>query len=356
MRCRAAPNAERRLLVTATAALTAAVSLSLPAPVASAAPGVGGFTVVPVPTAADQASRGYFNPTLPAGAARAHRVLVRNQTDKPIDLILSAVDGRTGETSGSVFANRQDAVHEAGTWLTLGVTTLRVAPRARTTVDFTVTVPAGSTAGDHLAGLAVENAAPTTTGSGVQINQVLRMVVGVLVRVPGPASFRPTLQRLRLEELPGPEVGAVVIGLANAGGALGKPTLVVSLAGPDDYRRSLTRVLDTVLPGDAINFPFAWPDDLAPGRYQITVTIFGDPAGAGTTLRGEGVVTAPLLGTDRHPVAVEGTRTGLDARWALVLAGALALVLGGLAIRFRRTRQRPLVRHRRPATNQLEQT
>ena len=345
----------------AVAIMAAALSVTLPGD-AWASPAVGGFTVLPVPTADDSVSRGYFNPTLAVGATQVEKVVVGNDTGQPLNLIVSPVDGLTGVTSGSVFANRQDPVRETGTWLSVGISTLRVPAHAKVPISFRVKVPTGASAGEHLAGLAIENANPQTSGGGMQITQVLRMVVGVLVRVPGPASFEPTLRAVRLIELPGPKVAAVIAELANVGAALGKPTLTVSLVGPGGYRRSVTRVLDTILPGDAISFPFSWPDELVPGHYDITAGIAGaDPAKV-STVHGQGTLTTALKGTNQpsqpsaspgaSPGAAAGGRPGGGTPWVLLAVVAVVGIVGGLTIRRRPLRRRAPARralHRRSA-------
>ena len=67
----------------------------------------------------------------------------------------------------------------------------------------------------------------------------------------------------------------MVVKLGDNGHALGKPRLRVSIAGPKHYAMSLTRNLDTLLPGDLIAYPFAWPDNLASGKYRITAQLTG---------------------------------------------------------------------------------
>jgi hypothetical protein len=49
----------------------------------------------------------------------------------------------------------------------------------------------------------------------------------------------------------------------------------VSIDGPAAYHRSMSRQLDTLVPGDTIPFPFAWPDTLQAGDYNIVVTVIG---------------------------------------------------------------------------------
>src|SRR6185437_10616799 len=107
------------------------------------------------------------------------------------------------------------------------------------------------------------------------VTQVLRAVVGVLVHVPGAATFQPQLSSLGLTAVAGTNVASVTVGLADSGGKLGKPKLSVSLTGPGGYAKTVNRQLDTILPGDRIHYPLVWPDTLQPGVYAVSATATG---------------------------------------------------------------------------------
>src|SRR5258708_36089802 len=96
--------------------------------VASAAAG-GGIGLRPAHVDAnDPATRAYFKPTIAPGATFTDEAVVSNTSDAAIDLIVSGVDGLTGQTAGAVYANRQDPVRRAGAWLTPGSPTMTVTP------------------------------------------------------------------------------------------------------------------------------------------------------------------------------------------------------------------------------------
>jgi hypothetical protein len=236
----------------------------------------GGFSVRPAHVdPADPATRSYFKAVIAPGQSYVDQVLVGNTSDTPIDLVVSPVDGLTGATSGAVYANRQDPVAKTGAWVLPNVATLRVGPHSETAVGFGVRVPADATPGDHLAGIAFEDAKPHTSGQRFSVTEIIRAVIGVLIQVPGSAQFRPDITTVELAPLPGVGTSAVMIGLSNNGSKLGKPGLAVSIDGPAAYHRSMSRQLDTLLPGDTIPFPFAWPDTLQAGDYNIVVTVIG---------------------------------------------------------------------------------
>jgi hypothetical protein len=251
----------------------AAIGVLAAAGAPAGAQGVGGFGASPAhPDPADPATRAYFKPVIAPGGSLTDQVVVTSTSSKPIRLIVSAVDGRTGQTSGAVYANRQDLVTRAGAWVTPAVSSLTLAAHSQQVVDFTVRVPAAAVPGDHLAGLAFENADPTTSGGKFGVTEVVRTVVGVEITVPGPAASHVRLSGLSLAALPGLRYATLTIHIGDDGRKLVKPVLTVSLTGPSGYHRTLHRALDTILPGDTIAYPFVWPDNLAAGDYVAKVT------------------------------------------------------------------------------------
>ena len=263
------------------ASALAAVLVWLPA-----APASAGFGSALRPAHADPndpATKAYFKPTVKPGETFTDDVMVTNTGDAPIDLAVSPVDGLTAETSGAVYGNRQDPVKKTGAWVVPASGTVTVAPHSEVAVPFTVKVPKDAGAGDHLAGLAFEDVHQASAGSNFAVTQVVRSVMGVQVIVPGPGAFAVHVDGATLQSLPGTSAASVVVTLGNSGARLGKPGLSVALTGPDGYQKTVSRTLDTILPGDTIAFPLAWPDVLKQGDYSITATATASGAPAPAT-------------------------------------------------------------------------
>lgn len=312
----------------------AVVLAVLPAVVAGpavAASGAG-FGVRVVPDA--RAGTGpYFRLTLPAGGSTTQRVEVENRSGRPLRFVVSAVDGLTGTTSGAVYASRGVPVREAGRWVLPAARGLTLRPHGRARVALVVRLPAGTPPGQYLAGLAVEDRRPRVSSTrGFRVRTVVRAVVGVLVQIPGRARFVPRLGGLGIRELGGPRVASVQVRLGNAGRRLGRPVLKVVLRGPRGYRRTVVRRLDTILAGDTITYPVAWPDGLAAGSYDVTATLRHGAAVArrharvqlGTTLRG--------LRAEVPPAA--SPRAGGPAPWQFLVV-LVTGIAGGIAVRRR---------------------
>src|SRR5438105_1380757 len=181
-----APRRRRQRVVRVAVMLGIAGLLS---PGARAAAQTGGIGLRPAHVdPADPATRAYFKPTVVAGGSFTDQVVVTNTGDAPIDLLVSGVDGRTAITSGAVYANRQDPVRGPGAWVVPSAATITLRPHSERPVGFTVRVPPTADPGDHVAGIAFENAHPTTSGGNFAVTQVVRAVMGVQVTVPGPAA------------------------------------------------------------------------------------------------------------------------------------------------------------------------
>ncbi len=273
----------------------------------------------------------YFTLSLGAGQTATQHVEVGNPTDASVSLVVDGVEGRTAQTSGAVYANRKDKLRRAGKWVTPLTRRVTVAPHTNLSIGFTVKVPAGTHAGDHLAGIAVQNTEPATSGNGFKIRQILRTVLGVLVTVPGPATFHPHVFSAGIAKLPGLKVASVSVRIADDGRALGKPLLRIALTGPKHYSRTVSRQLDTLLPVDVISYQYAWPDALASGKYSITVSL----TGGGTTADYHTTVTlgAALRGVETDVLGSETRRSQAGSSgmpWSIV--AMLGLVGVGIVL------------------------
>jgi len=322
-------------LICASCAMTLAPSSS-----AAGMPGFGGVSVRPahfdprVP-----ATRAYFIRAVDPGRSFRDQVIVANDGARPVRLFVYPVDGLTGVTSGTVYANRQDPRRKASRWVSMASGPITVAAHGSVSVPFTVHVPKHAIPGDHVAGIAFEDAASVRSGGHFSVTLVTRQVVGVEIQVAGPARRRLVVRGISLQSLPGTARAAAVVMLANVGRRLCKPLLRVALATRVTHRPT-TSQLDTVLPGDQIPYPLPWPRTLLAGSYRATarVTRCGPPATIetivhlGRRLRGREPAAAPAVATG-PPAASSGVPL-----WALI-----PVALGGLGLGLVvRRRSRPI--------------
>lgn len=274
------------------------------------------------------------------GQTLRDEVTVANPSMAPAQLYVNAVDGLTSTNTGAVYGNRGAPLRDAGSWVSIRAKTLTVAADTRESVPFTVHVPAAAMSGDHLAGLAFENVTASTHRSGaLTVRTISRSVIGILIHVSGAASNQIRLTAARLTFLPGIGSADLQIGMANTGGLLVKPLLHVDMTGPHGYSRQLSHQLDTILPGDAIQFPQPWPDALPAGRYSAAITL---TAAAMPTVKLAVTLPLghPLVATTpgMHPTLTEpsGTASGAAGLPALLAAPIAIFLIGCYLIARRR--------------------
>jgi len=332
-------HAERVAVATrvALAALAAGVWLMLPA--AASAATIGGFSVRPATfNPRVPATRAYFEPVIRAGASYSGHVIVTNTGAASVELRVDPVDGVTAVTSGAVYTNRQVPLRAAGRWVKPDTSYVTVPAGGHTSIGFSVDVPAGTVPGNHLAGLAFQDAHPLHSGGRFSITEVIRAVVGISIVVPGPASPHIQLRHISLHALPGTRVPAAVITLVDAGRKLCKPTLVVSLRKSGQRAQTVRRRLDTLLPGNVIPFPFEWPKPLGAGTYRGSVSASG--CGAKQHLGAVLGLGGNLRGTAADPQSSPAPRPapggGIPLPLVLLIGVAGVAVGSGVALRYGR--------------------
>lgn len=320
--------------VVALAAAIAAASCMLPGPASAAS--IGGFSMRPSHSnPSNPATRAYFIESVRPGHTATDQVVINNTGPTPIQLRIYPVDGLTGATSGAVYSDAHDPLRKAGRWVTPNVNFLTLAGGASRLVSFAVQVPAGTVPGDHLAGIAAENAHPQRSPGRFSITEIVRTVVGILVEVPGAARPQASLSGMQLAALPGTKVPSVVVTLGNTGLRLCKPTLAVTLAGAGGLEPTVTRQLDTVLPGDTIPYPLPWPRPLKAGSYASSATVSG--CGTPVTFRTLTRLGGALSGTVANPNGLSlgpARASGAASWWAVGGAAGLGLLIGLAALMF----------------------
>src|SRR5437588_9148860 len=84
----------------------------------AAAQATGSFSVRPGQSnPAEPITRAYFKPLLRSGGSISQTVIVSNAGARPVRLLVYPLDGLTGQTTGTVYANRRDPRRKAGLWV-----------------------------------------------------------------------------------------------------------------------------------------------------------------------------------------------------------------------------------------------
>src|SRR5579862_6980426 len=176
------PRHQMRTLIAALAVLALA-----PAAVASAAKAPAGpiFGL----RAVGNPKLGYFVYPVSAGTTLHGAVIVTNTGDQLGTVKLYSADATTGATTGTVYLT-DAAPKGVGTWITVGSSSLTLAPGAHKVVPFTVHVPSASKAGQFVGGIVAETerraqGPKSSHKTNVQITVRNLSIVAVEVDVPG---------------------------------------------------------------------------------------------------------------------------------------------------------------------------
>ncbi len=314
------------------ALLFAASLMAAGAPAATAAPSVDGISARAVNADGQSYGKAYFVERLDGGDTFTGHIAISNSGKQFARLYVDAVDGVTSNRGGIVFAPRDAADKDVGAWIAPEKKLIRLDPGDEKIVPFTVKVPEDAFAGDHVGGLAIEPLRRATTGGQFSVTQVLRVAIAMQVRVRGDVKRELVPKVMNLKAIPGSEIPALTIRLANNGDLLCRPTLTATLYQNDQPLSSEKRDIDTILARSAIDYPLYWPRGLKAGTYMAAVRT--QNCGKSRETQAEVKLERDLSGTTppaRTGVVQEGSGEEGLPTWALVALGALiALVLLGL--------------------------
>ena len=287
------------------------------------------------------ATKGYFILDTTPGQIIADQVVVINSGTTVGTVRLFAVDAVTGQGGGASFPDAAAPRRDVGSWIRLDRAELTLQPGEQQTVDFTVTIPAAATAGEHLGGLvALDTAIKQGAPGALRIDTQSRMVTAVQVNLPGQTVERLTVGGVSTGGPEGKQI--LLLDLRNAGNIMLRPvgSLVVTDAAGATVQ-DLPLKIDTFLPGDTLQYPVAVQKQaLGAGQYRAKVDLTYGTSGV-TSYEGDFSITAaqvaqvfpssaPLApppiaaATSATPIT---TITTAPAQWPLFAGGAVLLVL-----------------------------
>jgi hypothetical protein len=227
-------------------------------------------------------SRAYFIFNTKPGARIQNTVRVTNIGTVAGNATLYGTDATTGSTSGAVYLDQTARHQDVGSWLTLGKSSLTLAPRQSVLVPFEVTLPKNVRSGEHLGGIGMEvtpiGNKPQVIGktNTVQINTRIITIIAVEVILPG----TPVEELSATNIQAGGENGyqSLQVALHNTGTMIIKPSGKLEIM--DKYGALLQTLpvkLDTFLPMTSINYPFYLKKSLGAGDYQAALMLtYGD--------------------------------------------------------------------------------
>jgi hypothetical protein len=297
---------------------------------------------------------GYFEYTLASGASKSGAIVVHDLTASPASYLVYAVGATTSPVGGVAYGQPQAHPQGTAAWVKLSTGSVRLSAQGAVAVHFTVTVPAATAPGDYVAALAAQTpkpkavAAPSSNKAGVSLVTTTRVIVAVVVDVPGPAGaaahFGPPSIALQQQVRQ-----VVTIPIYDTGAVLMKPYLAGDLrrcsGGPAVL--SLAQQLDTFVPHTSIDYPWYVNNQvLSAGCYRATVSL--DLVAGGTRLASyTGTLQVGVAATKvrrppvQHPLA---PKPSLPSWLVPAAAGAaLLLLIAVLALLRGRSQRRRLL-------------
>lgn len=261
------PHAARRCIVVLAAGAALGLSATVPAAAEEPAPGGGANGAITwgvQPSSPEGPNlRPYFNYVLAPGAELVDYVGVTNFSDKPLTLSVYASDAFNNSSGGFDLLAANIPPADAGTWVALKKNVVKIPPKTRLDIPFTLKVPADASPGDHVAGII---ASYTVAGQGgnqsVTVDQ--RVASRVYARVTGPVQASLAVENMNVEyQRPamfvGPGSATVSFTLRNTGNVRLTGTQVLRVASmvgtsASPSPEALPEQIPELLPGNSVDF------------------------------------------------------------------------------------------------------
>ncbi|WP_405598531.1 DUF916 domain-containing protein [Streptomyces sp. NBC_01410] len=178
---------------------------------------------------------------------------VTNPGTQPLTVRLRPADAYNTETGAFAVRGARQS-HGAGTWITLASERVRVPPRTRAQIPFSVTVPPGALPGDHPGAIM---AASGRREAGVRIH----------LRVSGPTLAAFTVEQVKVSG------GAIRYTLVNRGNAALTPRVTIRADGlfGEVLRRAPRTLPVELLPAQRVTLTEKWPGH--PSLDSVTVHV-----------------------------------------------------------------------------------
>jgi hypothetical protein len=218
---------------------------------------------------------GHFNFALLPGQSISDGIVVENFSDHALAFHVYGADLLTAAGGGLAPAQRTATMHAVGGWITVSAPTTSIPAHSQYTDNFTLTLPALVSPGEHLGAVVVAaDVGLTPQGSTVEARTALITVV----TVPGIAHPSATLNSLSASTATSGQI-AFGITLSNAGNVLLTYTGSLMINDAHGHRVAtlpLTPINAYVVPGGRVPLAAVWNTGAPTSeqfRAQATVTI-----------------------------------------------------------------------------------
>lgn len=184
----------------------------------------------------DEYGSAWFRYRLESGKTQTDSITIANDSAVTRRVVVYPVDATATQGGALAMRNQSEPRIGVGAWINLSDTILTLMPFEHRNLPFALAVPLGTSVGDQVGGIMVEEQVPssTTTQQGVHIQVVSRLGVRVYETVPGMA--RPSLEITRFTALPSFRMHFTLT-LANTGNVTIQPRGTVVLMGIFGFNR-----------------------------------------------------------------------------------------------------------------------
>ena len=290
----------------------------------------------------------YFDLTLQPGEALQLRVEAANFGAEEAVARTYAADVYSMVNGGFGAELFGDDTAGTASWLGYRTLQLTLGPREATIVTFEVEVPAGTTAGQYIAALVIENAEPMPGSGPIALNRVNRNAIAVAIDVPGPRA--PALEIGGVSDKSVLGTSFLTFEVSNPGNVHLRPAGAIRLLDAGGSQVSAGAVaMDVLYAGTRTQLEAPVFDPMPPGDYcaELTLTDPGTGASAATeciALRSIGSSPdpdGPNVGGLSTPWTLAGTdlRVVSDRISRLLIIGAGLICAALMLVAWRRRRQ-----------------
>lgn len=133
----------------------------------------------------------FFHLSAAPGSTLNQVAIVNNYTAEPVTLLTYIVDGLTTEQGAFALDDQNSVPSSVGLWATLPMTSITVPAETEVEIPFSITVPPGTTPGDYVGGLIIQEPLETgdvstsADGTAVRLDVIHRQGVRIYLNVAG---------------------------------------------------------------------------------------------------------------------------------------------------------------------------
>lgn len=234
----------------------------------------------PIPAEAEELPRlglrpldheGFFRVELEPGKSAKLTVEIGNFGAGAVDALTYAADVYTLVNGGFGVELEGDETEGATTWLNYERETFAIQPEEARQIEFRVKVPKGTEPGEYITAVVVQPEEPIRGTGGLQLDQVVRQAVAVVIDVPG--EREPALEIGDASHSAAGSSMNIRVEVENTGNVLVKPMATLDLLQGETLLLSVDVQMDSFYAHTTSMIEVGLRDPLEPGDYTVRLTL-----------------------------------------------------------------------------------